>query len=161
MVRGRDRASARAASEITRIIGSSIRLGNKADSTVRAHPRARASCCPKMRGHTDPSRAIAGLKGTTTRLTAPAYWKFESIFLQRRVRRTSVRGWSKAKAACLSERFSGPLPRLGKKKGRGNPVLLVCGGGAPCYAGPVGRCDGMLQFTCRASRSHGRRGGVY
>jgi len=27
-------------------------------------------------------------------------------------------------------------------------------------AGPVGRCDGMLQFTGRASRNHGRRGGV-
>jgi hypothetical protein len=37
-------------------------------------------------------RAFGGIKGSTTRLTAPAYWKFESSPLQQRVRRTSVRG---------------------------------------------------------------------
>ena len=39
----------------------------------------------KLRRRTDPSRIFGGLKGATTRLTAPAYWKFESIFLQRGV----------------------------------------------------------------------------
>ena len=39
----------------------------------------------KLRGRTYPSRAFGGIKGATTRLTAPAYWKFESRPLQRRV----------------------------------------------------------------------------
>src|SRR5215471_20025473 len=50
------------------------------------HARRRASCCPKTESAHRPSRAFGGIKGATTRLTAPAYWKFESIFLQRRVR---------------------------------------------------------------------------
>ena len=37
----------------------------------------------KLRGRTDPSRAFGGIKGATTRLTAPAYWKFESSPLLR------------------------------------------------------------------------------
>jgi len=37
----------------------------------------------KLRGRTDPSRAFGGIKGATTRLTALAYWKFESSPLQR------------------------------------------------------------------------------
>jgi hypothetical protein len=40
----------------------------------------------KLRGRPDPSRAFGGIKGATTRSTAPAYWKFESSPLQRRVR---------------------------------------------------------------------------
>jgi hypothetical protein len=39
----------------------------------------------KLRGRIDPSRAFGGIKGATTGLTAPAYRKFESISLQRRV----------------------------------------------------------------------------
>ena len=37
---------------------------------------------------TDPSRATGGKKGAKPRFTAPAYWKFESTSLQRRVGRT-------------------------------------------------------------------------
>jgi len=44
----------------------------------------------KLRGRPDPSRAFGGIKGATTRLTAPAYWKFESSPLQRRVNELSV-----------------------------------------------------------------------
>ena len=42
----------------------------------------------KLRGRPDPSRAFGGIKGATTRSTAPAYWKFESSPLQRRVMQT-------------------------------------------------------------------------
>ena len=44
----------------------------------------------KLRERTGPSRAFGGIKGATTRLTAPAYWKFESIPLQQRVCKLSV-----------------------------------------------------------------------
>jgi hypothetical protein len=59
----------------------------------RSGPRrfdARRRAVRKLRGRTDPSRAFGGIKGATTRLTAPAYWKFESSPLQRRVARTPV-----------------------------------------------------------------------
>jgi len=39
----------------------------------------------KLRGRPDPSRAFGGIKGATTRSTAPAYWKFESSPLQQTV----------------------------------------------------------------------------
>jgi hypothetical protein len=42
------------------------------------------------------SRDVAGLrKGATIRLTAPAYWKFESIPLQQRVCELSVPVWAR------------------------------------------------------------------
>src|SRR5215472_18848255 len=40
----------------------------------------------KLRGRTDPSRAFGGIRRATNRLTAPAYWKFESSPLQQTVR---------------------------------------------------------------------------
>src|SRR5215469_8043412 len=53
----------------------------------RSGPRrfdTRRRAVRKLRERTDPSRAFGGIKGATTRLTAPAYWKFESSPLQRR-----------------------------------------------------------------------------
>ena len=40
----------------------------------------------RIRGDRVAARRLGCTKGAITRFTAPAYWKFESIFLQRRVR---------------------------------------------------------------------------
>ena len=57
--------------------GRTERLTHWRGSGFRRAPAVR------WRGRADPFRAFGGLKGATTRLTAPAYWKFESTPLQR------------------------------------------------------------------------------
>jgi alkanesulfonate monooxygenase SsuD/methylene tetrahydromethanopterin reductase-like flavin-dependent oxidoreductase (luciferase family) len=78
---------AREAATIDLLTEGRLQLGLGAVSGPRRSDAGRRAV-RKLRGGTDPSQAFGGIKGTTIRLTAPAYWKFESSLLQQRVTRT-------------------------------------------------------------------------
>jgi hypothetical protein len=92
----------------------------------RSGPRrfdARRRAVRKLRGRTDPSRAFGGIKGATTRLTAPAYWKFESSPLQQRVC-LSLEFACRAREAGLFAPVCGPWQRRGRQR-RAEPADMA------------------------------------
>jgi hypothetical protein len=75
------------------------------------------------------SRDVAGLrKGATIRLTAPAYWKFESIPLQQRVRLSPDFASVRDKARVFRQ-FGGYAGRRGRQR-RAKPCNLEPRGGS-------------------------------